>query len=98
MNNIKRFLTFVLVLTLILTVAAPAYAAGVVDSGTCGENLTWTLDEEGTLTISGSGAMENYSSWDAPTPWDDYADQIKVAVVAIGVTSIGSMRSSIASA
>ena len=28
--------------------------------GACGENLTWTLDAEGTLTISGSGDMENW--------------------------------------
>lgn len=30
-------------------------AATVVQSGTCGENLTWTLDDEGTLVISGGG-------------------------------------------
>lgn len=35
--------------------SAPVQNVGaVVDSGTCGENLTWTLDEEGTLTISGT--------------------------------------------
>ena len=26
-------------------------------SGTCGENLTWSLDDDGTLTISGAGEM-----------------------------------------
>jgi len=30
-------------------------------SGTCGDNLTWVLDDEGTLTISGSGAMHYWS-------------------------------------
>ena len=31
-------------------------------SGTCGENLTWNFDEAtGTLTIEGSGRMEDYS-------------------------------------
>ena len=37
-------------------------AADVVESGVCGaegDNLTWTLDDEGTLTISGEGEMEN---------------------------------------
>ena len=29
-------------------------------SGTCGENLTWTLDSEWTLTISGTGRMEDF--------------------------------------
>ena len=33
--------------------------ASAAESGTCGENLTWTLDDEGTLTISGTGAMDN---------------------------------------
>ena len=30
-------------------------------SGTCGENLTWELDEYGVLTISGKGAMNDYT-------------------------------------
>ena len=30
-------------------------------SGTCGKNLTWNLNAEtGVLTISGTGAMDNY--------------------------------------
>ncbi|MBR6953721.1 MAG: leucine-rich repeat protein, partial [Clostridia bacterium] len=33
----------------------------IIDSGTCGDGLTWTLDDAGTLTISGSGYMEGYS-------------------------------------
>ena len=32
----------------------------VVDSGTCGENLTWTLTNDGVLTISGTGPMEDF--------------------------------------
>lgn len=38
---------------------------GIVASGNCGaqgDNLTWTLSEDGVLTISGSGAMKNYDS------------------------------------
>ncbi len=66
-------------------------ATGVVASGTCGaegdgSNLTWTLDSEGVLTISGSGDMHDY---DLPgAPW--YGSQVKSAVIADGVTSIGS--------
>lgn len=35
-------------------------SATVVDSGTCGEHLTWVLDDTGTLTISGYGSMTDY--------------------------------------
>ncbi|MCD7861221.1 MAG: hypothetical protein LUG25_04890, partial [Oscillospiraceae bacterium] len=39
--------------------------AANTDSGTCGDNVTWVL-EDGILTISGTGAMEDYSRADAP--------------------------------
>lgn len=60
---------------------------GLVASGDCGENLTWTLDQEGLLTISGSGDMINMSYGTAP--WSDYQSQILSVVVEPGVTSIG---------
>ena len=38
------------------------------NSGICGDNLTWQYDEStGTLTISGSGAMQDYPSWNGKT-------------------------------
>ncbi len=55
-------------------------------SGTCGENVTWTL-VDGVLTISGTGAMDNYSWGDAP--WYDMADAITSIEVGDGVVSIG---------
>ncbi len=70
-----------------LTVTAGAEAA-IVDSGTCGENLTWTLDGEGTLRIAGEGAMENYRYNGAP--WYQNRDQVKNVIVKNGVTTIGS--------
>ena len=62
---------------------------GIVASGTCGaygDNLTWTLDEEGTLTISGTGEMINYDVND--NRWDSLT--INAVVIEKGVTSIGS--------
>ncbi len=35
----------------------------VVDSGSCGNNLSWTLDESGLLTISGTGPMNDYAPY-----------------------------------
>ena len=42
--------------------------ATIVDSGTCGENLSWELDSTGVLTISGKGEMKNYSETSS-APW-----------------------------
>ena len=60
---------------------------GIIASGECGENLTWTLDLEGTLTISGTGEMYDYD-WDE-SPWYEYCYQVFKVVVEKGVTSIG---------
>ena len=59
-------------------------------SGTCGENLTWILDEAtGVLTISGEGKMEDYHHLtEKQSPWKDYSS-IKEVVIEEGVTSIG---------
>lgn len=61
---------------------------GIIANGTCGENLTWVLDGEGLLTISGAGEMENYGST-AYTPWYAYLANITRVKVEDGVTSIG---------
>ncbi len=61
-------------------------------TGTCGENVTWSLDgETGILTISGTGPMYEGKKTGA-TSWtySKYADKIKEAVIEEGVTSIGS--------
>ena len=55
--------------------------------GTCGTNVTWYLDCNGVLTISGTGAMTNYNS--ANMPWYALQDDIKSVVINSGVTSIG---------
>ena len=61
-----------------------------VDSGTCGENLTWTLTEDGVLTISGEGPMENYYYDNAPrAPWYDFRNDIFKVIIEDGVTTIG---------
>ena len=70
----------------LLTFSAAAESA-VVESGACGENLTWTLDAAGTLTVSGTGAMEDYNYRGAP--WYQSRDSIKTVVIESGVTTIG---------
>ena len=59
----------------------------ILDRDTCGENLTWVLTEDGTLTISGTGAMDHFTYQNAP--WEEYRDQIRAVVIEDGVTSVG---------
>ncbi len=69
----------------LLTFSAAAESAAA--SGICGENLTWTLDAAGTLTVSGTGAMKDYNYKGAP--WYQSRDSIKAVVIENGVTAIG---------
>ena len=93
----KRFLSILLTAVLLLC-AVPlglglvdtAYAAETVSSGTCGDNVTWRLSDDGTLTISGTGDMADYESYGSGTaPWNGVRSQIKSVVIERGVTSIG---------
>ena len=58
-------------------------------SGTCGDNLTWVLADDGTLTISGTGNMANYGKESNLPPWAAKFEQITTVVIEDGVTSIG---------
>ncbi len=64
-----------------ITITPPLYNA-TASSGTCGANLTWTLDEEGLLTISGTGEI-NYGAFG-----NNYG--VKNIVIQDGVMKIGS--------
>lgn len=67
---------------LLALLTAEAFAADVVSSGSCGDDLTWMLDSDGLLTISGSGAMKNNAqTW----PYES----IKTVEINPGVTSVG---------
>lgn len=63
------------------------------NSGTCGDNLTWSLSDSGVLTISGTGEMTNYtiSGGANVSPWfnQEKIPRIKSVVISDGVTVIG---------
>ena len=61
---------------------------GIVASGTCGKNISWKLDSDGTMTIRGSGDMYNYTGY-TKVPWYGYQDSITSIAIEDGVTSIG---------
>lgn len=66
-----------------------------IADGICGEKLTWELSEEGVLTISGSGSMDNfeyilhYNGNIITIPWADYLEKINRVKIDTGITSIG---------
>ena len=62
----------------------PALAANAATSGTCGENVTWKL-KDGVLTISGTGAIKDYTLDERPFSGLSFSK----AVISDGVTSIG---------
>jgi len=58
-------------------------------SGTCGANLTWTLNrQDSVLTIEGSGEMRDYSTAFG-APWSPEASNIKTVSLPEGLTRIG---------
>ena len=72
-------------LLIILLVSLSAYAE---KSGTCGDNLQWKLTDEGVLTITGTGEMQDWHK-SKPSPW--HADKsVKQVIIGDGVTTIGS--------
>ena len=58
------------------------------DSGSCGENLTYSyVEATNTLIISGIGEMADYNGKESP--WSEYQSEITTIIINEGVTSIG---------
>ena len=89
-NKLHMILLLLIVSSLCICLSSVAYAEEVA-SGTCGaegDNITWTLDNEGTLTISGTGEMTDFER-DSTDAWRQYKNNIKKVVIKTGVESIG---------
>ena len=85
----KRKLTSIL-LALVMVLALLPFGAATAEaatSGSCGSGVTWKLDN-GTLTISGKGAMTDFTDENLP-PWLDDSESVTKIVVSSGVTRIG---------
>ena len=113
MKNIKKLLASLMVAVMILTTAPLSGFVGLklnldwldfntkvsaaTYSGTCGDNLTWSLDANtGKLVIIGTGAMYNYTVEDkykgvyiTTAPWGSYMSSISSVTIQNSVTSIG---------
>ncbi len=81
-------ITLLILTLLVAAVFCFGVSAEIVASGKCGDDLTWTLDTAGTLTISGTGNMPEWS-WGSSAPWFSSRSSITKVVIENGVTSIG---------
>ena len=89
---ISLLMSFVMLFSVISSVNLSAYAEESATSGKCGDNVYWKYDESSrTLTISGKGAMYDYSINNANNnaPWSGYHKNILTVKIETGVTTIG---------
>ena len=74
----NKLIGLLMAVTLVFIFGAAASAATITNSGECGkngDNLTWTLDDNGTLTISGEGDM--YDAWSSyDQPWRELREKL----------------------
>lgn len=59
-----------------------------VENGKCGPDATWSLSDNGILTISGTGPMDDFL--DSEAPWKEQMNEIVEIVIENGITHIGS--------
>ena len=99
-SGFRRLTALALALCMLAALTSEIFAADIVASGYCGgegdgTNLTWKLDSEGVLTISGTGRMKDYAMMDSgfesqsTAPWYNYRNQIKQLILSPNITSIG---------
>lgn len=88
----KKLLSLSLAFIMLFAISFQAVAAddNILDGSTT-NGLTYSLSSDYVLTISGTGAMDSYSSFGTNiSPWKDYIDNIVEVVIEEGVTSVGS--------
>ena len=86
MKELLKILKISLVIAILLMNVlnfSNVYASDEIVSGSCGDNITWSLSSDGTLTITGTGAMSGSES-----AWINYKDQVKKVVFNGNITSI----------
>jgi len=86
-----KFIFFMKKIVLFFSVCMLTVMTTSAQSGTCGANLTWTLSD-GTLTISGEGAMDDWDYVDdygVTNPWYSHSHLIQSIVIGNEVSNIG---------
>lgn len=89
-KTLKQVVSVILIIVMISAmIPVTIIPVAAATSGSCGTGVNWSLDTTaGTLTISGAGAMKDYSMF-SNAPWYSSRSKIKSVVIENGVTSIG---------
>ena len=87
-TTFQKLLSIFICAALCIFVCVPVNAADDVATGSCGTALNWTLNSFGVLTISGTGAMDEWSA-ETNVPWFSQKESITAVIISEGVTSIG---------
>ncbi len=87
-SGLRMFFTTAMVLSVLILLLCASEGSDADTGGSCGTDATWSY-KNGTLTISGIGAMDDYSAESDTTPWSGYRDSIAAIFVSNGITSVG---------
>lgn len=85
----KRLLSLIMSVAIALSFTLSVNVSALASSnGTCGDSLYWSLDDDGTITISGTSRMYDYYD-NSPAPWYSERESIKKVVIESGIANIG---------
>ena len=89
----KKFVLLISLLLLSPIITDASFATIIAGGDDCGNDCHWSLDNEGKLSITGSGNMDDYLNTNVEliksTPWTDYKNEIK-SVDIQGLNNVGS--------
>lgn len=86
----KRLLNLMLIFSILLTfIIVLSSVVNAAESGPCGDNLIWTLNDKGTLVVGGIGDMYDIDIQTQVAPWDECKSSITSVIIEDSVTSIG---------
>lgn len=85
----EKIFTMIVSLALVFSIFPKPEIRAASQTGKCGANITWELDDNMTLTLSGSGGTWNYWTESDQSPFYSIADKIKKVVIKDGITGLG---------
>ena len=84
---VKRLLSLMLA-ALCIGLGLLGMEAQAAESGTFGSGLSWSLTDEGVLTVSGVGEMPDFTAL-RQIPWNEQQEKVRAVIVEDGITDLG---------